>query len=156
MTDLSKYANKVYKIIGAAMTVHSELGWGLLEPVYQEALHLELLDRGIANEREQEIEIYYKKHLLDKKYRMDIVVDNIIVELKSVTNMVAAHRAQLCNYLRLTRKPLGLLINFGEESLIGERWAYDVDTNECFIVDRNMEPIDEADYSYLLDTDEDE
>ena len=156
MTDLSKYANKVYKIIGVAMTVHSESGWGLLEPVYQEALHLELLDRGIANEREQEIEIYYKKHLLDKKYRMDIVVDNIIVELKSVTNLVAAHRAQLCNYLRLTRKPLGLLINFGEESLIGERWAYDVDTNECFIVDRNMEPIDEADYSYLLDTDEDE
>lgn len=156
MTDLSKYANKVYKIIGAAMTVHSELGWGLLEPVYQEALHLELLDRGIANEREQEIEIYYKKHLFDKKYRMDIVVDNIIVELKSVTNLVAAHRAQLCNYLRLTRKPLGLLINFGEESLIGERWAYDADTNECFIVDRNMEPIDEADYSYLLDTDEDE
>lgn len=156
MTDLSKYANKVYKIIGAAMTVHSELGWGLLEPVYQEALHLELLDRGIANEREQEIEIYYKKHLLDKKYRMDIVVDNIIVELKSVTNLVAAHRAQLCNYLRLTRKPLGLLINFGEESLIGERWAYDADTNECFIVDRNMEPIDEADYSCLLDTDEDE
>lgn len=138
------------------MTVHSELGWGLLEPVYQEALHLELLDRGIANEREQEIEIYYKKHLLDKKYRMDIVVDNIIVELMSVTNLVAAHRAQLCNYLRLTRKPLGLLINFGEESLIGERWAYDADTNECFIVDRNMEPIDEADYSYLLDTDEDE
>lgn len=156
MTDLSKYANKVYKIIGAAMTVHSELGWGLLEPVYQEALHLELLDRGIANEREQEIEIYYKKHLLDKKYRMDIVVDIIIVELRSVTNLVAAHRAQLCNYLRLTRKPLGLLINFGEESLIGERWAYDADTNECFIVDRNMEPIDEADYSYLLDTDEDE
>lgn len=93
---------------------------------------------------------------MDKKYRMDMVVDNIIVELKSVTNLVAAHRAQLCNYLRLTRKPLGLLINFGEESLIGERWAYDADTNECFIVDRNMEPIDEADYSYLLDTDEDE
>ncbi len=69
MTDLSKYANKVYKIIGAAMTVHSELGYGLLEPVYQEALHLELLDRGIANEREQEIQIYYKKHLMEKKYK---------------------------------------------------------------------------------------
>ena len=63
-------------------------------------------------------------------------------------------RAQLCNYLRLTRKPLGLLINFGEESLIGERWAYNVDTNECFIVDRNLEPIDEVDYSYLLNADE--
>ena len=154
MTDLSKYANKVYKIIGAAMSVHSELGYGLLEPVYQEALHLELLDRGIANVREQEIEIYYKKYLLEKKYRMDIVVDDIIVELKSVNKLISAHRAQLCNYLRLTRKPLGLLINFGEKSLIGERWAYDKTTNECYIVDRNMEPID--DYEYLLDDEEDD
>ena len=151
MVDLSRYANLVYKIIGSAMTVHSELGWGLLEQVYQEALYLELLDRGIANEREQEIEIYYKKHLLEKKYRMDIVVGDIIVELKSVTSLVSAHRAQLCNYLRLTRKPIGLLINFGEESLVGERWAYDTDTNECFIVDRNMKPIDDADYVKLLD-----
>lgn len=154
MTDLSKYANKVYKIIGAAMTVHSELGYGLLEPVYQEALHLELLDSGIANDREIEIPIYYKKHLLEKKYRMDIVVDDIIVELKSVTGLVSAHRAQLCNYLRLTRKPIGLLINFGEESLVGERWAYDQSTNECFLVDKNMEPVEDADYSYLLDDDE--
>ena len=151
MNNLSRYSNKVYRIIGSAMTVHSELGWGLLEPVYQEALHLELLDRGIANEREQEIPVYYKDHLLEKKYRMDIVVDDIIIELKSVTQLVSAHRAQLCNYLRLTRKPVGLLINFGEESLIGERWAFDKDTNECFIVDKNMEPISEADYSYLLD-----
>ena len=156
MTNLSKYANKVYKIIGAAMTVHSELGYGLLEPIYQEALHLELLDRGIANDREIEIPVYYKKHLLEKKYRMDILVDDIIVELKSVTNLVPAHRAQLCNYLRLTCKPLGLLINFGEESLIGERWVYDADTNECYIVDCNMEPIDEADYSYLLNAEEEQ
>ena len=156
MIDLSKYANTVYKIIGAAMTVHSEMGWGLLEPVYQEALHLELLDRGIANERELEIPVYYKKHLLDKKYRMDIVVDDIIVELKSVTKLVSAHRAQLCNYLRLAHKPLGLLINFGEESLIGERWAYDEKTNECFIVDRNMEPISDLNYIELLDSDEEE
>ena len=84
---------------------------------------------------------------------MDIVVDDIIIELKSVTSLAPVHRAQLCNYLRLTRKPLGLLINFGEESLVGERWAYDEATNECYIVDRNMEPISEADYSYLLDTD---
>ena len=151
MTDLTKYANKVYKIIGSAMAVHSEMGWGLLESVYQEALHLELIDRGIANERELEIPVYYKKHLLDKKYRMDLVVDDIIVELKSVSKLVSAHRAQLCNYLRLTRKPLGLLINFGEVNLIGERWAYDEKTNECFIVDRYMEPISDADYRDLLD-----
>lgn len=153
MIDLSIYTNKVYKIIGAAMTVHSELRWGLLEAVYQEALHFELLDRGINNVREQEIEVYYKKHLLEKKYKMDIVVDDIIVELKSVSELAPAHRAQLCNYLRLTRKPLGLLINFGEKNLIGERWAYDDDSNECFIVDRNMVPIDE--YEYLFDGEED-
>ena len=152
MLDLSKYSNQVYKIIGAAMTVHSELNWGLLEAVYQEALHLELLDCGINNQREKEIDVYYKKRLLDKKYKMDIVVDDIIIELKSVISLTPVHRAQLCNYLRLTRKPLGLLINFGEESLVGERWAYDEDTNECFIVDRNMLPISDADYSYLLDT----
>ncbi len=156
MLDLSNYTRKVYQIIGAAMEVHSELGWGLLEAVYQESLHLELLDRGIENQREKEIQVYYKNHLLDKRYKMDIVVDDIIIELKSATQLVPAHRAQLCNYLRLTRKPLGLLINFGEESLIGERWAYDKDTNECFIVNRNMEPLSEADYSYLLDNDDDE
>ena len=111
MLDLFKYTNKVYKIIGAALTVHSELNWGLLEAVYQEALHLELLDCGIDNQREQEITVYYKNHVLDKKYKMDIVVDDIIVELKSVTSLAPAHRAQLCNYLRLTHKPLGLLIS---------------------------------------------
>ena len=111
----------------------------------------EYLDGNVVILREQEIEIYYKKHLLEKKYRMDIVVGDIIVELKSVTSLVSAHRAQLCNYLRLTRKPIGLLMNFGEESLVGERWAYDTDTNECFIVDRNMKPIDDADYVKLLD-----
>ena len=135
------------------MSVHAELNRGLLEAVYQEALHLELLDLGIENQRECEVEVYYKKHLLEKKYKLDIVVDDIILELKSVTKLLPAHRAQLCNYLRLTRKPLGLLINFGEESLIGERWAFDKETNECYIVDRNMVPISDVDYSFLLNID---
>jgi GxxExxY protein len=153
MLEIAKYRDKVYKIIGAAMTVHSELNWGLLEAVYQEALHLELLDLGIDNQREEEIRVYYKKHLMEKKYKMDIVVGDIVVELKSVAKLSPEHRAQLCNYLRLTRKPLGLLLNFGEESLIGERWAYDAGTNKCYIVDRNLDPISGADYSYLLNTD---
>lgn len=63
------YKDKVYQIIGAAMEVHRELNWGLLEPVYNEALHLELLDRGIDNEREVGINCYYKHHLLEKHYQ---------------------------------------------------------------------------------------
>ena len=140
--SLFEYKETVYQIIGAAMTVHSELGYGLLEPVYQEALHLELLDRGIENVREQELSIYYKDHLLEKKYKMDMVVGDVIVELKSVSELIAAHRSQLCNYLRrLARKPIGILINFGEEYLVGERWAYDKATNRCFVIDRNMRPV---------------
>ena len=135
------YKDKVYQIIGAAMEVHRELNWGLLEPVYNEALHLELLDRGIDNEREVAIECYYKHHLLEKHYQMDIVVGDIIIELKSVDDLYSAHRAQLFNYLRLTKKPIGLLINFGQESLQGERYAYNEDTNECILLDRNMNPV---------------
>ena len=143
MVGYTPYKEIVYKIIGAAMAVHTELRWGLLEQVYQEALHIELLDRGIDNQREQEITVHYKHHTLDKKYKMDIVVGEIIVELKSVSKLLPAHRAQLCNYLRLTRKPVGLLINFGGKNLIGERWVYDEASNMCFLVDRNMLPIDE-------------
>ena len=84
---------------------------------------------------------------------MDIVVDNdIIVELKSVSRIIPAHRAQLCNYLRVTRKPIGLLINFGEEDLICERWALDDKTNKCFLIDREMNPVYDVDYDKLLET----
>lgn len=159
MLRVKQYQNLAYKIIGAAMNVHNELHWGLLEPIYQEALHLELEDMGIDNVREQEITTHYKHHILDKKYKMDIVVGDVIVELKSVSELSAAHRAQLCNYLRLTKKPLGMLINFGEEKLNGERWAYDEETNECILVDKNMEPVENLHYEDYLDellTDEEE
>jgi GxxExxY protein len=140
MLDPKKYKNIVYRIIGAAMEVHCELNWGLLEPVYNEALHLELLDRGIENEREQQVPCYYKNHQLEKHYQLDIVVGDVIVELKSVSELNSSHRAQLFNYLRLTKKPIGLLINFGQESLQGERYAYDEETNECVLLDKNMKP----------------
>ncbi len=139
--DPKKYRDIVYKIIGAAMEVHNEMNWGLLEPVYNEALHLELQDRGIHNEREKALPCYYKHHLLEKHYQMDIVVDDIILELKSVSELSSAHRAQLFNYMRLTKKPIGLLINFGQESLQGERYAYFEDSNECVLLDKNMEPV---------------
>lgn len=141
MNPKEDYKKLVYQIIGAAMEVHSELNWGLLEAVYNEALHLELMDRGIDNEREQNISCYYKHHLMEKHYQMDLVVGDIIIELKSVDELTSVHRAQLFNYLRLTKKPIGLLINFGQESLQGERYAYDELTNECILLDRNMDPV---------------
>ena len=139
--DFRQYKDTVYKIIGAAMDVHGELSWGLLEPVYNEALHLELLDRNVANERKMQVPCYYKHHKLDKYYEMDLVVGDVVVELKSVEQLMSGHRAQLFNYLRLTRKPIGLLINFGQPSLQGERYGYCEETNECILLDKNMEPV---------------
>lgn len=124
------------------MEVHGELGYGLLEPVYQEALSRELSIRHIDNVREKEIEIYYKGVKMDKFYKMDLVVDDIIVELKAVESVVPEHRAQLFNYLRLTQKPIGVLINFGEKNLHSERYIYDKDTNECYLVDKYLDPVE--------------
>ncbi len=156
MTDYRKYKDQVYRIIGAAMAVHSDLNWGLLEPIYQEALHMELQDRGIKNEREKEIPCFYKQHKLDKKYKMDIVVDEIIVELKSCKEIIPAHRAQLFNYMRLTKKPIGLLINFGCSSLQGERYAWIKETNECILLDKDMNLLyeDKVDCDYEYNPDE--
>ncbi len=138
MTDFKKYKDTVFTIVGAAMTVHNELNYGLLEAVYNEALHLELLDLGIENETEKAIKCYYKQHLLEKSYKMDIVVKDIILELKSVNELTSAHRVQLFNYLRLTKKPIGILINFGQSKLQTERYAFIEETNECVLLDKNM------------------
>ena len=89
---------------------------------------MELDDRGIKGDPEKYLSCYYKKRLMKKYYKMDNVVDDIVIELKSVQKIISAHRAQLFNYLRLTRQPIGLLINFGGDSLQGERYAYDDET----------------------------
>ena len=137
--DACIYKDLVYKIVGAAMEVHNELNWGLLEPVYNEALHRELKNQGIESQCEVSLPCYYKGELMDKYYRL--------VELKSVTELIPAHRAQLFNYLRLTMKPIGIVFNFGEESLRTERYAFDKLTNECILVDVNMKPIEKKSIS---------
>ena len=139
MTNFKSNKEIVYRIIGAAMSVHSELGSGLLEPLYQEAFSIELKERGIANEREKEVKCYYKKYLLEKTYKVDILVENIILELKSVKELLPEHRAQLFNYMRLTKSPVGLLINFGNKHLQGERYGYIEKTNECVLLDKDMD-----------------
>ena len=123
----------IYDIIGAAMDVHSELKCGLLEAVYAEAMTIELDDRGVEFESEVNLPIYYKGTLMQKQYRMDIVCRDIVVELKATDDILPEHRMQLFNYLRLTRKPIGILINFGEESLHFEKYYYDTESNEVVL-----------------------
>ena len=121
------------------MEVHHEMNWGLLEPLYNEALHLELQSKGIHHETLKNIPCFYKGHKMEKHYQMDLVVeDEVIVELKSVSKLIPAHRAQLFNYMRLTRMPIGILINFGQSKLQGERYGLIAETNECVLLDKDM------------------
>lgn len=93
MDNFNGYKDMVYNIIGSAMRVHSILNYGLSEALYQESLQLELADNGVDSEREKEICCYYKHHLLDKMYKADLVVGDVIVELKSVKEILPEHRA---------------------------------------------------------------
>ena len=112
------YKNEVYQIIGAAIEVHKELGRGFLEAVYQEALALEFQFREIPYSREAKLDIYYKERLLDKYYEADFICfDTVIVELKALSDLTSEHESQLLNYLKATRLKVGLLINFGKQSL---------------------------------------
>lgn len=82
-----EYYNVVYRLIGAAFDVHNELHYGLSEAIYEEALCIELNVRGIKTENQVHVPVYYKGNLLDKRYRLDLVIeDNIIVELKQLKN----------------------------------------------------------------------
>ena len=127
---LLEYADLIYDIIGAAHEVHNELRSGLSEAIYEEALCLELNELGIAVSHQVDLPVFYKEHQLDKHYRLDIVVeDDIIIELKAVDKILSEHRAQLFNYLRITKKPIGILLNFGK-SVYVEKYIYDADTND--------------------------
>jgi GxxExxY protein len=110
------------KIIGACMEVHNNLGNGFLEAVYQEALEREFVERCISYEREKELQIFYKGKPLDKKYYADFVCfDEIIVEIKAVSNDVEIYYSQLFNYLVAAKLKVGMMFNFGNPSLQWKR-----------------------------------
>ena len=116
------YKDKSYKIGGAIIAVHKEMGCGYLERVYQDALEYEFKERGIPYEREKQIQIMYKGHPLGEPYRADFVCyGKIIVELKAVDELLNIHRAQVLNYLKATGFRLGILVNFGEQMAVIER-----------------------------------
>jgi GxxExxY protein len=101
------------KIIGAAIEVHRELGPGLLESAYEAALAYELSLREVRYERQKEMPVRYKGFMIEVGYRLDLLVeDQVIVELKAVTEMHPIYEAQLMTYLRLSGCRVGLLINF--------------------------------------------
>ena len=105
---------EVYGIIGAALEVYWQLGQGLAEPIYQEALGIELARRHLPFEPQQELRIWYKNQLLNKTYFADFVCfGQIIVELKSEVRLTPIDEGQLINYMKITRIRVGLLINFG-------------------------------------------
>jgi len=100
-------------IIGAAIEVHKTLGPGLLESAYEECLCHELSLRGVSFERQKTLSVEYKGKKLDCGYRLDIIVENIIIlELKSCEKIEPIHKAQLLTYLKLSGLHLGLLLNF--------------------------------------------
>ena len=112
------YKDESYRIIGACMEVHKTLGCGFLEAVYQEALEMELKEQSIPFTREQVLDIYYKDHILSKKYQADFVCyDKIVLELKAVDSIANNHISQVLNYLKATGFQLGIIVNFGAQSL---------------------------------------
>ena len=118
------FREEVYKVVGAAMEVHKQLGCGFLESVYQEALEYEFKLQGIAYNSQVPISIKYKDITLEKYYLADFVVyAQIIVEIKAAEMIDSSAVSQVINYLKGTGYQLGLLINFGEKSLVWKRIA---------------------------------
>ena len=102
------------EVVDAAFKIHSTLGPGLLESVYEAVLAFELEKRGLKVVRQKPLPVVYEEFRIEEGYRADIIVeDRLILELKSVEIVVPVHKKQLLTYLRLADKRLGLLINFG-------------------------------------------
>jgi GxxExxY protein len=106
-------------VLDTALRLHRELGPGLLESVYETVLAGKLAAQGYLVERQKPVDIVFEGMKFDSAFRIDLLIDNrLIVEIKSVEALNAAHHKQLLTYLRLTKQPVGLLINFGGARLM--------------------------------------
>lgn len=116
---LEIYKDEGYKLMGAAFEVYNEQGFGVTEEIYQESLEIELESRGIPFRSKQELKCFYKNRELKKRFVPDLFVfENLVVELKSVSQLAPEHEAQLMNYMRITKQPVGYLINFGHKDTL--------------------------------------
>jgi GxxExxY protein len=108
------YKQQGYDFMGAAFEVYNQLGYGMAEEVYQQCLEVELELRGIPFLTKHELRLSYKGKVLEKKYVPDFYAfELIVVEIKSVSQLIPDHEAQLFNYMRIAHQPVGYLINFG-------------------------------------------
>jgi len=124
--DRGRRDPQTYAIIGTAMAVHGELGYGFLEGVYQAAPEREFRCRGIPYEREKSLQVFYRGEAI-AEYRADFICyEQIIVELKAIQKLSGREEAQIINYLKATGLHRGLLINFGTASLEYKRFVFNL------------------------------
>lgn len=116
------FKDECYDIIGACIEVYKELGFGFSKAVYQEAMEIEMELQGIPYEPQVPLEIFNKNKKLQKKFVPDFICfDEIIVEIKAVDNINDEHVGQVLNYLKATGFKLGIIVNFGQKSLVWKR-----------------------------------
>ena len=127
----------IYNVVGAAMEVHTTLGKGMAEPIYQESLAIEMRKRGMTVEREKPLHMFYKDIMLEKTYFADLYYEGIIIELKSASEIIPEHRAQLFNYMRITKTNRGILFNYGEDRLYTERFLYQPDIDDFIMLNHD-------------------
>lgn len=120
-TTKSEFTQLTYDIIGAAIHVHRSYGPGLLESIYHECMRIELEDRGIPFESELMVPLTFNGRALKNKLRCDLLVNrSIVVELKSVSQLLPIHDAQLLTYMKLLNVPKGIVINFNCDHLFSK------------------------------------
>jgi len=116
------YKDESYFVIGICMDIHNELGKGFRESVYGDALEHELKQNGVPYQRERKFDVLYKGKKLKHHYYADFVIDDkIILELKAIQVLISSYIKQTLNYLAVSKLKLGILVNFGEDSLSYKR-----------------------------------
>ena len=136
MIDIEKQKDHIFDVVGALYEVHTELGPGLNEYCYQEGLRLQLEEQGVSFQKELTIHPTYHGKNMESVYRVDFLCkDDIIIECKAVDELNADMRAQLFNYMRLLKRPCGIIVNFAGKKAIIERYFYDETSRDILTVD---------------------